>query len=133
MKNLKNELEAALTDNMPGSTHSMSKKSFIEGMSLLIRFSRKLGVWHYVRYVLFDVEKRTYEGFFNNINGIGTYNRLQVHDIVRWTDVFGYCSTCGRYLSRGINYLEFKEKFLNGNEKYGTWYEYYRKHAKYID
>lgn len=133
MKNLKNELEAALTDNMPGSTHSMSKKSFIEGMSLLIRFSRKLGIWHYVRYVLFDVNKRTYEEFFNNINGIGTYNRLQVHGIVKWTQVFGYCSTIGQYLSRGNNYSEFKEKFLDGNKKYGTWYHYYRKHAKYID
>lgn len=37
MENLKN-LEATLTDNMPGSTHSMSKKSFIEGIHLLIRF-----------------------------------------------------------------------------------------------
>ena len=132
MENLKN-LETTLTDNMPGSTHSMSKKSFIEGMHLLIRFSRKLGIWPYVRYALFDANKRTYKGFFKNINGIETYNHLQVHGIVKWTQVFGYCSTVGNYLSRGNNYSEFKEKFLSGNKKYGTWYEYYRKHAKYAD
>lgn len=72
----------------------MDRNIFDKGFRLLIRFCKSKNTWLRVKNDLFTRQNRNIEKFFENLNGIDTYNGHS--EDANWTNFYNYKSVLGK-------------------------------------